>query len=85
MDLVENNPNYRQISFDEVREFSKNRKCLCMETSAMRGINVSEMFETIIRCVIQTWNENNINRKRKKSDPILKKRKNPNKRNACCK
>ena len=46
---MEKQPNKRQISFDEVQKFARDRGCLCMEGSALSGKNVNEMFEAVVR------------------------------------
>ena len=52
-DIVDKHPNKRQISFDEVQKFARDKGCLCMEGSALSGKNVSEMFEGVIRKYVE--------------------------------
>ena len=50
---MDKHPNKRQISFDEVQKFARDKGCLCMEGSALSGKNVSEMFEGVIRKYVE--------------------------------
>ena len=50
---MDKHPNKRQISFDEVQKFSRDKHCLCMEGSALSGKNVNEMFESVIRKYVE--------------------------------
>ena len=50
---MDKHPNKRQISFDEVQKYARDKHCLCMEGSALSGKNVNEMFESVIRKYIE--------------------------------
>eukprot|EP01083_Nonionella_stella_P006983 20217_1 len=53
-DIVDKHPNKRQISFDEVQKFARDKGCLCMEGSALSGKNVNDMFESVIRKYVES-------------------------------
>eukprot|EP00485_Elphidium_margaritaceum_P021226 CAMPEP_0202720676 /NCGR_PEP_ID=MMETSP1385-20130828/142254_1 /ASSEMBLY_ACC=CAM_ASM_000861 /TAXON_ID=933848 /ORGANISM="Elphidium margaritaceum" /LENGTH=168 /DNA_ID=CAMNT_0049384521 /DNA_START=111 /DNA_END=617 /DNA_ORIENTATION=- len=58
LDIVDTNASKRQISFNEVQQFAKERGCLCMEGSALSGKNVNEMFESVIRKYVESQQHN---------------------------
>eukprot|EP00483_Globobulimina_turgida_P002739 UN02744 len=66
-DIVDKHPNKRQISFDEVQKFARDKGCLCMEGSALSGKNVSEMFESVIRKYVESNLQSDVNGNNDKS------------------
>ena len=97
MDLVTKKIKEREISFDEVTKFAREKKALSMECSAKTGYNVNEMFESVIREYIKRnaivnqniGNNNNNNdkknsKKSSKSVKLDKKGKSPKKKGGGC-
>ena len=48
LDIVENFPELRQVSFEEAEDFSKENKLIFFETSAFSNNKIDEFFEKII-------------------------------------
>lgn len=92
VDLVQKNVKEREISFDEVRKFAREKKALSMECSAKSGYNVNEMFESVISEYIKRYGisnqdnsqMNNDTNKNSKKSVKLDKGKSPNKKGGCC-
>ena len=95
VDLVTKKIKEREISFDEVTKFAREKKALSMECSAKTGYNVNEMFESVIREYIKRnaivnqdiGNNNNDKKNGKKSSKSVKldkKGKSPKKKGGGC-
>jgi len=83
-DIVEKQPNKRQISFDEVQKFARDKGCLCMEGSAISGKNVNEMFESVIRKYVQNSDEIGGGHNTGNDTVNLDANKNKKKKSSCC-
>ena len=84
---MDKQPNKRQISFDEVQKYSRDKGCLCMEGSALSGKNVNEMFESVIRKYAENSNEivgGQSNKKAAKESVKLDAKKGQKKKSSCC-
>ena len=53
-DLVIDNPNLRQVSMEEAKQWASKEKMHFMETSALLGYKVTEAFELLAECIFQS-------------------------------
>ena len=54
LDLIEGNPNRREVSIEEGKNFAKKNKTLFFETSAKSNNNVVECFEELLQQIYNT-------------------------------
>ena len=85
---MQNNANKRQISFDEVQKFAKDKGCLSMEGSALSGKNVNEMFEQVIRKYVESngdlaGGDSNGNKSKQENVKLDKAKETPQKKGCC--
>ena len=50
-DLVIDNPNLRQVTVEEAKQWASKEKMNFMETSALLGYKVTEAFELLAECI----------------------------------
>ena len=58
LDLIEGNPNRREVSIEEGKNFAKKNKTLFFETSAKSNNNVVECFEELLQQIYNTRRKN---------------------------
>ena len=58
LDLLDGNPNRREVSFQEGKNFAKQNKTLFFETSAKKNSNVVECFEELLQQIYNTRRKN---------------------------
>ena len=58
LDLIEGNPNRREVSIEEGKNFAKKNKTLFFETSAKSNNNVVECFEELLQQIYNTRTKN---------------------------
>ena len=58
LDLIEGNPNSREVSIEEGKNFAKKNKTLFFETSAKSNNNVVECFEELLQQIYNTRRKN---------------------------
>ena len=63
LDLIEGNPNRREVSIEEGKNFAKKNKTLFFETSAKSNNNVVECFEELLQQIYNTRRKNPGNEK----------------------
>ena len=49
VDLVQNNPELREVSYEEAKRFADENKLILFETSAMINLQVNEAFDDLVK------------------------------------
>ena len=58
LDLIDGNPNRREVTKEEGKNFARQNKTLFFETSAKKNSNVVECFEELLQQIYNTRRKN---------------------------